>query len=422
MQSEMNTAVEKPARPNKAATTEAISATSGRVPGIDVLRGLCIIAVVLHHINLRIHFRDSDLGHWIGPAANRALFWSGYYGVRVFFVISGFLITTWSLKRWGALARLDRPKFYRMRFARIIPCLVGVLLVLAIFDRFGVRYFTVNTEHTSLWRALLAALTFHINWLEASTGYLPANWDVLWSLSVEEVFYVFFPLLCTLVRKQWLLIALLCCLLVVGPYARVHTQNDIWQDYGYLNCMDGIALGCLAAMFSARIRLPYRSIMAFGIIGSFLLIFIDILRGPASSLGLYKVGLDVTALQLGVAMLVIALQQRSEQQTGPSAEPRDTRFQAFRRALWNATAFLRWYGRNSYEVYLTHMFAVWAMVILFWHFKQSVNTAIWWFLAATILSGILGWLVARFYSEPLNRLLRRSAPPAAAQTVSTGTD
>ena len=422
MQSEMNTAVEKPARPNKAATTEAISATSGRVPSIDVLRGLCIIAVVLHHINLRIHFRDSDLGHWIGPAANRALFWSGYYGVRVFFVISGFLITTWSLKRWGALATLDRPKFYRMRFARIIPCLVGVLLVLAIFDRFGVRYFTVNTEHTSLWRALLAALTFHINWLEASTGYLPANWDVLWSLSVEEVFYVFFPLLCTLVRKQWLLIALLCCLLVVGPYARVHTQNDIWQDYGYLNCMDGIALGCLAAMFSARIRLPYRSIMAFGIIGSFLLIFIDILRGPASSLGLYKVGLDVTALQLGVAMLVIALQQRSEQQTGPSAEPRDTRFQAFRRALWNATAFLRWYGRNSYEVYLTHMFAVWAMVILFWHFKQSVNTAIWWFLAATILSGILGWLVARFYSEPLNRLLRRSAPPAAAQTVSTGTD
>ena len=422
MQSEMNTAVEKPARPNKAAPTEAISATSGRVPGIDVLRGLCIIAVVLHHINLRIHFRDSDLGHWIGPAANRALFWSGYYGVRVFFVISGFLITTWSLKRWGALATLDRPKFYRMRFARIIPCLVGVLLVLAIFDRFGVRYFTVNTEHTSLWRALLAALTFHINWLEASTGYLPANWDVLWSLSVEEVFYVFFPLLCTLVRKRWLLIALLCCLLVVGPYARVHTQNDIWQDYGYLNCMDGIALGCLAAMFSARIRLRNRSIMAFGIIGSFLLIFIDILRGPASSLGLYKVGLDVTALQLGVAMLLIALQQRSEQQAAQALEPHNARFKAFRRALWNATAFLRWYGRNSYEVYLTHMFAVWTAVILFWHFKQSVNTAIWWFLAATILSGLLGWLVARFYSEPLNRRLRKPAPPAAAQTVSAGTD
>lgn len=60
-----------------------------RVPGIDLLRGLCIVAVVLHHINLRIHFRDSSLGQLLGPAANRALFWNGYYGVRMFFVISG---------------------------------------------------------------------------------------------------------------------------------------------------------------------------------------------------------------------------------------------------------------------------------------------------------------------------------------------
>ena len=187
---------------------------SGRVPGIDVLRGLCIVAVVLHHINLRIHFRDSSLGHWMGPAANRALFWSGYYGVRVFFVISGFLITTWSLKRWSIsekpnLAQLNLRQFYLMRFARIMPCLLGLLLLLAVLDRFSVPYFTINPQHTSLWRALLAALTFHVNWLEARTGYLPANWDVLWSLSVEEVFYVFFPLLCTLVRKQALLIALL---------------------------------------------------------------------------------------------------------------------------------------------------------------------------------------------------------------------
>src|SRR5579871_789252 len=122
---------------------------SGRVPGIDVLRGLCIIAVVLHHINIRIHFRDSGLGHLIGPAAIRVLFWSGYYGVRVFFVISGFLITTWSLKRWGSLAQMDRRQFYLMRFARIMPCLLGLLVVLSILDRAGVPKFTINTQHTS---------------------------------------------------------------------------------------------------------------------------------------------------------------------------------------------------------------------------------------------------------------------------------
>jgi peptidoglycan/LPS O-acetylase OafA/YrhL len=414
-------------KPVAIAEKPAILGAGGRVPGIDVLRGFCIIAVVLHHINLRIHFRDSDLGHWIGPAANRALFWSGYYGVRVFFVISGFLITTWSLKRWGALAQLNRRQFYRMRFARIVPCLVGLLLVLAILDRLSIHYFTINTQHTSLGRALLAALTFHINWLEARTGYLPANWDVLWSLSVEEVFYVFFPLLCTLVRKQWLLITLLCCLLVIGPYARIHTQNELWSDYGYLSCMDGIAFGCLAAMLSAKIKLGDRSILTLGIIGSLLLVFIDILRGPASSLGLYKVGLDVTTLQLGAALLVVALQQRFERRalrhdSVQSNVNSPSRFASARKALRNSTAFLRWFGRNSYEVYLTHMLVVWPMVILFWHFKQSINTAVWWFFATTALSGVLGWIVARFYSEPLNHRLRMQSPSSTVKTFRASAD
>src|SRR5215475_7896339 len=122
-------------------TLAAGQQSKSRVPGIDLLRGLCIIAVVLHHINLRIHFRESSFGNLIGPAANRVLFWSGYYGVRVFFVISGFLITTWSLKRWVSLRQLDLGKFYRMRFARIVPCLVGLLLLLTVLDRLVVPRF-----------------------------------------------------------------------------------------------------------------------------------------------------------------------------------------------------------------------------------------------------------------------------------------
>src|SRR5579859_365850 len=191
-----------------------------RVPGIDLLRGLCIVAVVLHHINLRIHFRDSNLGQLLGPAANRVLFWNGYYGVRMFFVISGFLITSWSLKRWGKLSQLNVRQFYQMRFARIMPCLAGLLLVLVLLDRLGVPRFVVNTQHTSLTRALIAALTFHVNWLEAKTGYLPASWDVLWSLSVEEIFYVLFPLLCIILRKQGLLIGMLISFVLVGPFVR----------------------------------------------------------------------------------------------------------------------------------------------------------------------------------------------------------
>ena len=395
-----------------------------RVPGIDLLRGLCIVAVVLHHINLRIHFRDSSLGQMMGPAANRVLFWNGYYGVRMFFVISGFLITTWSLKRWGSLGRLHRRQFYRMRFARIVPCLAGLLVLLSVLDLMGVPRFTINTQHTSLGRALLAALTFHVNWLEARTGYLPAAWDVLWSLSVEEIFYVFFPLLCTLLRKPALLIALFSGFVIAGPFARVQTHNELWADYGYLSCMDGIALGCLAAMLAAKVRLNHKLNLALRTAGIAFILLITVFRGTAARLALYKVGLDVTTMQVGAALLLIALLQSFEARATLDHPPLlssslRTRSVVILRSLGNAlfrsTAFLRWFGRNSYEVYLTHMLVVWPMVGLFFHFHQSLNTAVLWFPATTALAGIAGHVLARGYSDPLNRRLRlRLATPKSS--------
>jgi peptidoglycan/LPS O-acetylase OafA/YrhL len=400
-----------------------------RVPGIDLLRGLCIVAVVLHHINLRIHFRDSSLGQMIGPAANRVLFWNGYYGVRMFFVISGFLITTWSFKRWGSLSRLRRRQFYRMRFSRIVPCLAALLVLLSVLDRMGVPRFIVNTQHTSLGRALLAALTFHVNWLEARTGYLPAAWDVLWSLSVEEVFYVFFPLLCTLLRKPALLIALFSCFVIAGPFARVQTHNELWADYGYLSCMDGIALGCLAAMLVAKVRFNHKLNLTLRIAGIALILLITVFRGTAARLALYKVGLDVTALQVGAALLLVALQQsfaaRATLDQSPllSSNVRTKSAAMLRNlgsALFRSTGFLRWFGRNSYEVYLTHMLVVWPMVGWYFHFHQSVNLAALWFLATAALTGVAGHVLAHYYSDPLNRRLRsglwQTTPKSAVAT------
>ncbi|HEY2498586.1 MAG TPA: acyltransferase [Candidatus Angelobacter sp.] len=395
---------------------QVVEKSEKRVAGIDILRGLCIIAVVLHHINIRIHFRDSSLGHWMGPAANRVFFWSGYYGVRVFFVISGFLITGWSLQRWGSLRQLNIRQFYRMRFARIVPCLLGLLLILAVLDRAGASQFTINTQHTSLGRALIAALSLHMNWLEARTGYLPASWDVLWSLSVEEVFYVFFPLVCLLLRKPALIIGLLSCFLVIGPFARVHTHNELWADYGYFSCMDGIAFGCLAALATARIKFGNKGNLTFRCGGTLLCLLIVVFRGIAARLALYKAGLDVTVLEIGTALLLIAIQQTFEHKKARAsssiqASAASRKLFTIRTTFFRSTAFLRWFGRNSYEVYLTHMFVVWPMVMLFRHFHQSINAAPLWFLAATALAGFLGYAVARFYSEPLNHLLRMKFMP-----------
>lgn len=381
---------------------------SGRIEGIDVLRGLCIISVVLLHVNIRIGFQNSTVGKMF-PSACKVLFWSGYYGVLVFFVISGFLITTWSLKRWGSLISLSRRQFYLMRFARIAPCLLGLLIVMSILDRAGVPDFTINTQHTSLPRAVFAALTFHINWLEARTGYLPGSWDVLWSLSVEEMFYLCFPLLCTWIRKELLLILVLCSFIVIGPFARTLIQNDIWSDHSYFSCMDGIALGCLAAMLCNRVRFGRRGLYALLVSGISLCLLVDVFRTTTYRLQLTRVGLNVTVIQLGTALLLIALQQRFERN-------------GFSGGHWS-TAPLRWFGRNSYEVYLTHMFVVWPMIWALYHFHQVMTLAPLCFILTTVFAGLLGAVVARFYSEPLNRAVRMrflsGRRPDAARTVAS---
>jgi peptidoglycan/LPS O-acetylase OafA/YrhL len=369
-----------------------------RVPGIDMLRGLSILAVVVHHVNLRIRFDRSPLGMRF-PTLAAALGWNGYYGVRIFFVISGFLIATWSLRRWRSLKNIERRQFYRMRFARIAPCLLGLLAILSVLHLAGDPHYTIDPRRSSLPRALLAALTFHVNWLEAKSWYLPASWDVLWSLSVEEVFYIFFPLICTWVRKKLFLIPALGAFVVLGPFARiVFTHNDIWADYGYLSCMDGIAMGCLAAMLSRRIRFGNQALRAMSLSGALLCIFITILRRAAAGVGLYKAGLDVTVLSVGTALLAISSLQRFEQN-------------AVARSAWSwffhpLSELLRGVGRSSYEIYLTHMFVIWPVVWAFYRSRSSLNTAPVWFLIAAVISGMLGFAVAKFYSEPLNRILR----------------
>jgi peptidoglycan/LPS O-acetylase OafA/YrhL len=162
------------------------SVRTSRLAGVDVLRGLCVLVVLLNHIKLRFLLNDLPVGNALPARLEQVLFWSGHYAVVTFFVISGFLITALSLRRWGSLGAVDIGSFYRMRFARIAPCLLLLLVILSALHLAGAPDFIVRPERASLGRALVAALTFHVNWLEGHHGYLPGGWDVLWSLSVEE--------------------------------------------------------------------------------------------------------------------------------------------------------------------------------------------------------------------------------------------
>lgn len=372
-----------------------------RNPAIDALRGLAILCVVLLHVQIHIPQEQSLLGKVLPPALFNLVFRSGYYGVIIFFVISGFLITRAALERWGSLEAVPWKPFLRRRIARIYPCLALLVLILAGLHWAEVPGFVV--DNTSLARAAASALALHLNWLEAQVGYLPAAWNVLWSLSIEEAFYLAFPLICmlTLAAGRRALIVALLLFVGLGPFARAaFSANEIWADHAYLSGMDGIAIGCLAALYAACPARCARHGRRLLLAGTALFSLVFLLRKTTHMLGLTGLGLNVTLLEIGVACLLIGWSR-------PRRAPRPNAI----------AAALRWAGQNSYEIYLTHMFPVLLLAAASCRNSGGVVST-WWragaltaaSVLAILLSAMLGGLVARYYSTPMRHWLARPAP------------
>ncbi len=141
-----------------------------RLDGVDLLRGLAIFLVLMNHVNMRLAIARVPYTHGIPAQMAQSLFWSGQPGVQIFFAVSGFLITSTALRRWGVLATVSVRDFYLLRFARIAPLLLLLLAVLSALHFAGLRDFVVRPKTGGLGRALLAALTFRVNMLEAQRG------------------------------------------------------------------------------------------------------------------------------------------------------------------------------------------------------------------------------------------------------------
>jgi peptidoglycan/LPS O-acetylase OafA/YrhL len=336
------------------------------------------------------------------------LVWNGQLGVQMFFAVSGFLITSISLRRWAPLSNIRVRDFYILRFARIAPLLFLLLAVLTGLHFAHVHDYVVTARTGGLGKALLAVLTFRVNVLEAGTWYLPGNWDILWSLSVEEMFYLFFPLVCRVFGRGKLFIAILLTFVVLGPFGRTvfAHDNEIWQEYSYLGGMEGIALGCLTALIVSRNRFSPAVVRALGIAGATVVFFSLVFSWQTYSGWLGRTGLNMTVLGVGTCMFIAATAQTQ----------------------WRSPRLIRpllKIGQYSYEVYLTHMFVVFGLFGLFLDHGKPMRLVPILFAVTIFIAGVLGAAVAHFYSEPMNRYLRNysgrtnkpSTPVIGAPTV-----
>ncbi|WP_323134918.1 acyltransferase [Dyella halodurans] len=366
-------------------TNRAVVGT--RNSGIDLLRGLAILLVVLHHIGLRIPLKKSLLADVLPTRLLSALNYNGYEAVFVFFVISGFLIASHALRRDGALAQIDLRAFYARRFSRIAPCLVLLVVVLSVLHLLGVDDYVIKREGQSLPRAIVAALGFHLNWYEGVTGYLPGNWDVLWSLSIEEVFYIGFPLVCLLTRRAWLLVPMLAVLALSLPFTRAVLEgNEIWQEKAYLPGMAAIATGVLGALLTTRWPAASagvsRAVLWVGAVGLLAVLLAERWLWPLLHDG------SMLVLTTSSLCLVVACQWRQD-------------LPALQGLGW-----LRRWGQLSYEIYLTHMFVVFAVVRAYKAMGSDQALGFLWYLPALPLCWLLGAMVERFISTPTERRLR----------------
>jgi peptidoglycan/LPS O-acetylase OafA/YrhL len=302
------------------------------LPGIDGLRAIAVIAVVLYHADLA----------WIP---------GGYLGVEVFFVISGYLITSLLLaeiqRRNG---ELDLKGFWIRRARRLLPAL---LLLIGVVVAYSLLF--IPEEVAGLRADIIAALTYTTNWyfVFSEQSYFEAVGrqpllQHLWSLAVEEQFYLFWPLLfiagLRLLGRKFFLCAIVLSatastVLMVLLYAPDQESSRLY--FGTDTRAAGLLIGAALAFAWSPGRLPGHPILrtsaALDTLG---LVALVVLAHQLMTLSeyepfLYRGGILLTALTTAV---IIAVAVHPAAHVGRLLGVRP----------------LRWIGLRSYGIYLWH--------------------------------------------------------------------
>jgi len=372
------------------------------LPGLDGLRALAVIAVMVYHAN----------PGWLA---------GGYLGVEVFFVISGYLITLLLMAEREQSGRINLGAFWARRARRLLPAMFFTLFLVLTY-----AMIFKSSVLGALRGDLLAAIFYVSNWYQIWVGHgytAGADWVPLrhlWSLAVEEQFYIVWPVVMVLLMRRggtrrlaltarWLVIASLAITVVVavlyypGRIGECDVTPDAYWNVGgrCISKMDflylatptratGLLLGSAMAMVwrpkaimrsQMRDRGPLLDLVA--VVGLMVLAalcwFVPIVSTDHANAILFRGGLFVT----GVASLTLIA----------AVTHRHT---VFSRVF--ALPPLLWAGTRSYGLYLYH----WPIFLVIRKIAGNVLT-LPQFIVAMIATSILTEFSYRMIEMPIRR-------------------
>ncbi len=341
------------------------------VPELDGLRGIAITSVLIHH-----HLAPISLS-------------GGFLGVDLFFVLSGFLITSLLLAEFAETNRVSLRSFYMRRLLRLGPAL-SIYLVIT----FLVAYFTQSISIVRQLKLIAITVFYFTNWRMA------LGWDsaldptaITWSLSIEEQFYLVWPLLLTAclalkLKRRFITggLAIVILGIVVHRYALLESGADLTRlYYGSDTRADALLVGCVFGLLNSKmVRLRHNAwlLNTAALLSAVALGFL-ILTSNFGDLFLYRGGFTAIAIISGVLIYVAA-----------NAPPR---------ALSAALRFppLIWLGHISYGLYLWHWLVV--REVSLYSLGRLEPTAK---LALAIGIAAISFY---FFERPINRLKKRFA-------------